>query len=144
MMNWPLLLRSFILLLHLWAPMVQWVERSNVCHINGLAQQGCKHMSLEWDLSIIGCSKGNHGCSVFLHSYLWLQQFNWLSPSGLSLVWCCTAVFRDNCFLAVLTICDCFVARAVWELLIVGVPLQSSTSSWFSTCGWFESLRNLL
>ena len=31
----------------------------------------------------------------------------------------------DNCFLAVFTVCDCFVAGAVWEPPILGVPLQS-------------------
>ena len=33
-------------------------------------------------------------------------------------------MFGDNGFLAVFTICDCSVARAVWEPVIVDVPSQ--------------------
>lgn len=127
-------LQSFILLLHLWGMMVQRaVHRAKrvvkeikcLFHLNGFGSAGRDIMWLNWDMSILGCRKGNHVCSVVLHSYLWLQHFNCLSPSGLSLVWCCAAVFQDNCFLAVFTICDCFVAEAVWEPpLIVDVLLQ--------------------
>lgn len=90
----------------------EWSKRSK----GYFTSTGSEHMWLKWDMSSLGCWKGNHVCCVLWHFYLWLQHINCLSPSGLSLVRCCTAVFRDNCFLAVFTICECFVAGTVWSL----------------------------
>lgn len=109
--------------------MVQWSqfgekELSDQMVILGRPLNRGVNLCDKWDMSMVACRKEKPVRSVFLHSYLWLQYFNWLSPSGLSLVWCCAAVFRDNGFLAVFTICDCSVARASWEPVIVDVPSQ--------------------
>lgn len=133
MINWLLLLKSFYFFaltfvshdgtLSTAGPKSR--EIKCLVHVSGFVLTGCKHTWLKWDLSIIMCRKGNHVCSVFLHSYLWLLHFNRLSPSGLFLVWCCTAVFWVFfCFCFLFTVCDCFLVGALWEPLIVDVPLQ--------------------
>lgn len=110
-------------------------DRSNVyfnssLNVSGYGSTGCKHLWPKGDMSIVGCRKGNHVCSVFFFFFFFAllhvttKHFSWFTPSGLSHVWCCAAVCRDNCFLAVFTICDCFVAGALWEPLIIDVPLQ--------------------
>lgn len=78
------------------------------------------------DLNETWASSGaEKGIMSALYLFILICHYNISTDSsGLSLVWCCTAVFRDNYVLAVFTICDCFVAGAVWEALIVQVSLQ--------------------
>ena len=69
-----------------------------------------------------GCRKGNHVRSVFL-AFLpvtpTFQSVHLVCPSSDVVLRC----FRDNCFLAVFTISECFVAGAAREpLIIVDVP----------------------
>ena len=156
MMNWPFafFLRSFILLLHLWAVMVQWAsaagrkkERRDQTFISRfLAQQGVKHMWLNWDMSIAGVQK-RESCPLCISCILACDSDISISPSGLSLVWCCAAVFSRQlfpcCFYYQWVLCGRSRAGASdhRRCTIFAAP---STSSWFSTCGWFESLQNLL
>lgn len=149
--NWPWLLRSLFFCACVgeprWYSERRWAKRAGEIKCSPrqriLAQQGVKHMWLKWDMSIVRVQK-RESCPLCI-SRLWLQHFNRLSPSGVSLVWCCAAVFRDNCFPCCFYYLWLLCGRSRVGASDHGCTIAgSSTSSWFSTCGWFESLQNLL
>lgn len=73
------------------------------------------------------------------------KHFSWFSPSGLSsclMSYC--GVSRQLfpcCFYFLWLLCGRSIVGASDHSCTIAV---SSTSSWFSTCGWFKSLQNLL
>lgn len=124
-------------------------DRSNVyfnssLNVSGFGSTGCKHLWPKGDMSIVGCRKGNHVCSVFLHYYVW-RHFSWFHSIWFvpCLMLCC-GVSRQLfpcCFYYLWLLCGRSIVGASDHRCTIAV---SSTSSWFSTCGWFKSLQNLL
>lgn len=130
-------------------------DRSNVyfnssLNVSGYGSTGCKHLWPKGDMSIVGCRKGNHVCSVFFFFFFCIitcddETFQlihsiWFVPC---LMLCC-GVSRQLfpcCFYYLWLLCGRSIVGASDHRCTIAV---SSTSSWFSTCGWFKSLQNLL
>lgn len=117
LMNW--LLQSFILLLHVWALMVQWAllgKKSREIKLyftsTVLAQQGVNKCDLNETWALLAAEKGIMSCSVTF----WLTQSIWFVPLS-DVVPQCLRQLLPCCF----NICDRSVAWAVWDPLIVDV-----------------------
>lgn len=108
---------------------------------------GCKQLWHKWDMSITRCKK-RESCLLCIFcimiSVCVTTTFHWLGPSGLSLVWHCTAVCQQLspcCFYYLWLLCGWSRVGASDHRCTIAV---SSASPPFSTCGWIGSLQNLL
>lgn len=92
----------------------RWKEQEDQMFVSAVwARRHVNICDMKWAVSVVRPWKRDSWAALYFYFTFFfffhvILNTSWThSPSGLSPVCCCTAVCRDNSFLAVFTVCDC-------------------------------------